>query len=450
MRTLVLLLVVAATLAGCSSGTAPSSSASGPTTHAPVDAKLCKNAPRLAAGAAPVAVVETTMGTIRVDLTPDKAPVTVANFVCLARIGFFDGLSFHRIISDFMMQGGDPQGTGSGGPGYSIPDEFTPTLRFDHPGVLAMANAGPNTGGSQFFITFVATPWLNDHHSIFGQAEAQTMDVVQKVNTEAGSSSGAPRVPVRMTSVRILLGGEEMPFFTPAPGTASPTPSPTPAPTTTQPIMPAGTVALDAITPGTWALGGSTDRMLVWVQNQGPTVLTVTPTLTGANGEALPQGWSVSFTPPTLTLQPAGTRTAHRAPDWGYVVANLTIPAAAQAGPVALELHASNATRTLAATVAAHLGATAGPGTRVTVHYDGHFNATGARFDEGDFPTTLGSGQTVPGFDNGIMGLTLNETQRLVVPPALAYGYDNPPGRYAAFNGQWLDFIVTVREMSAA
>lgn len=121
-----------------------------------------------------VAVIETSKGTIRVDLYPDKTPITVANFVNLAQRGYYDGLSFHRVISDFMIQGGCPLGTGTGGPGYKFGDEFDASLRHDAPGKLSMANAGPGTNGSQFFITHVPTPWLDDAHTIFGAVQGDT------------------------------------------------------------------------------------------------------------------------------------------------------------------------------------------------------------------------------------------------------------------------------------
>ena len=128
------------------------------------------------------AVFETSKGTIRVDLLPEKAPVTVANFVNLVNRGFYDGLSFHRVIPDFMIQGGCPQGTGTGGPGYRFEDEFDAELRHSEPGKLSMANAGPGTNGSQFFITHVATPWLDDAHTIFGAVEGQgDQDVVNAI-----------------------------------------------------------------------------------------------------------------------------------------------------------------------------------------------------------------------------------------------------------------------------
>ncbi len=114
------------------------------------------------------ATFDTTRGPIKIELYPDKAPLTVANFVNLAKRGFYDGLSFHRVIPDFMVQGGCPQGTGTGGPGYKFEDETSNGVRHER-GVLSMANAGPATNGSQFFITHVATPWLDGKHTVFGK-----------------------------------------------------------------------------------------------------------------------------------------------------------------------------------------------------------------------------------------------------------------------------------------
>ena len=115
------------------------------------------------------ATIKTNKGDMVLALTADKTPVTVNNFVFLAREGFYDGVPFHRVIDNFMIQGGDPTGTGRGGPGYRFQDEFDPSLKHDGPGVLSMANAGPGTNGSQFFITHVATPWLDGKHSVFGR-----------------------------------------------------------------------------------------------------------------------------------------------------------------------------------------------------------------------------------------------------------------------------------------
>ncbi|MGQ0800277.1 MAG: peptidylprolyl isomerase [Pseudomarimonas sp.] len=124
----------------------------------------------------------TSRGTIRVTLYPDGAPLTVASFVQLAQMGYYNGLNFHRVIPDFMIQGGCPEGSGRGGPGYRFEDECKPTLRHDRPGVLSMANAGPGTNGSQFFITHIATPWLDGKHTVFGAVVGETdQDVVDAI-----------------------------------------------------------------------------------------------------------------------------------------------------------------------------------------------------------------------------------------------------------------------------
>ena len=123
---------------------------------------------------------KTERGDFVVELYADRAPLTVENFVNLARAGFYDGTTFHRVIDGFMAQGGDPTGTGTGGPGYQFGDEFHPSLRHDGPGVLSMANAGAGTNGSQFFITYSATPHLNDRHSVFGRV-TEGMDVVRSI-----------------------------------------------------------------------------------------------------------------------------------------------------------------------------------------------------------------------------------------------------------------------------
>ena len=125
------------------------------------------------------AIFDTARGPIRVELLPDQAPLTVANFVNLARRGFYDGLGFHRVIADFMVQGGCPEGSGRGGPGYRFEDETGNGVRHER-GVLSLANAGPNTNGSQFFITHVATPWLDGKHTVFGKV-VEGLDVVDAI-----------------------------------------------------------------------------------------------------------------------------------------------------------------------------------------------------------------------------------------------------------------------------
>ncbi len=126
------------------------------------------------------ATIETNRGTIKLELYEEKAPKTVANFEKLANDGFYDGLTFHRVIGNFMIQTGCPRGTGTGGPGYTFEDEFDDTLRHDGPGVLSMANAGPNTNGSQFFITHVPCPHLDGKHSVFGRV-LEGQDVVNSI-----------------------------------------------------------------------------------------------------------------------------------------------------------------------------------------------------------------------------------------------------------------------------
>jgi len=139
------------------------------------------------------ATFKTDKGDIVVQLFPDKVPLTVNNFVFLARQGFYNNTIFHRVIARFMAQGGDPTGTGSGGPGYAFADEFHPSLKHDKPGVLSMANAGPGTNGSQFFITHVPTPWLDNKHSVFGQV-ISGMDILLNIPPRDPSDRNAPAV----------------------------------------------------------------------------------------------------------------------------------------------------------------------------------------------------------------------------------------------------------------
>ena len=150
----------------------------------------------------PIAVFETNHGTFEIELFEDKAPITVKNFIDLAEKGFYDGLIFHRVIDGFMIQGGDPNGMGTGGPGYTIPDEFHKDLKHDSEGVLSMANAGPNTGGSQFFITLAATPWLDGRHSVFGKV-IKGMDVVREIGKVDTDFQDKPLAKVVMEKVTI-------------------------------------------------------------------------------------------------------------------------------------------------------------------------------------------------------------------------------------------------------
>lgn len=148
------------------------------------------------------ALIKTSLGDIRVQLFADKAPKTVENFASLSKKGFYNGLIFHRVIPRFMIQTGDPTGTGRGGPGYQFKDEFHPDLSHNQPGILSMANAGPDTNGSQFFITEAATPWLDRKHSVFGKV-TEGLDVVTKICSVPRSAQDKPLEPVKMISVTV-------------------------------------------------------------------------------------------------------------------------------------------------------------------------------------------------------------------------------------------------------
>lgn len=148
---------------------------------------------------------KTNMGSFSVELFEDRAPETTKNFISLAEKGFYDGVIFHRVIDGFMLQGGDPTGTGTGGPGYTIDDEFHPELNHSVAGILSMANAGPNTGGSQFFVTLDATPWLDGKHAVFG-AVYEGMDVVKAIGSTPTARGDRPVKDVVMESVKIVGG----------------------------------------------------------------------------------------------------------------------------------------------------------------------------------------------------------------------------------------------------
>ena len=148
----------------------------------------------------PTVTLQTTHGTMRAEIFQDKAPATAKNFLTLVQKGYYNGLTFHRVIPGFMIQTGCPEGTGRGGPGYTIPDEFHPSLRHDGSGIFSMANAGPNTGGSQFFITLAATPWLNGKHAIFGKL-LSGQDVAQKIAGVPRDGQDRPRTPIRIERV---------------------------------------------------------------------------------------------------------------------------------------------------------------------------------------------------------------------------------------------------------
>lgn len=196
----------------------------------------------------PTAVFDTSMGRITCRLFSKEAPKTVANFIGLAtgtkdwtdpkthqvmhRKPLYDGTIFHRVIPGFMIQGGDPLGTGEGGPGYTFNDEFDPSLNFDVAGRLAMANSGPNTDGSQFFITVGPTPWLNQHYSIFGQCDDSGVWVAKSITDVNRDANNKPLDPVVLEKVTIVPPGQPLP---PAPPPSAPAPAPAPTPQQPQP-----------------------------------------------------------------------------------------------------------------------------------------------------------------------------------------------------------------------
>lgn len=156
-----------------------------------------------AQSARPKAVIETSKGRIVIELYKDEAPRAVENFIKLAKQGFYNGLRFHRVIPDFMIQTGDPAGNGTGGPDYTFEDEFTPALRHNGPGVVSMANRGPNTNGSQFFITLAATPWLDDRHTIFGHV-VEGQPIMEQIAAVERDANDRPLVDVVMKQVTIV------------------------------------------------------------------------------------------------------------------------------------------------------------------------------------------------------------------------------------------------------
>lgn len=164
----------------------------------------------------PVVVLETNFGTITLTLKPEVAPKAVENFVKLAQKDYYNGVVFHRVIKGFMIQGGDPTGTGRGGSsiwGKTFDDEVSPHVKFDRPGLLAMANAGPKTNGSQFFITTASTPWLNSKHTIFGEV-TEGYDVVQKIENTPTDAANRPLNLPKILQIKVL---EEVPSETPNP-----------------------------------------------------------------------------------------------------------------------------------------------------------------------------------------------------------------------------------------
>jgi peptidyl-prolyl cis-trans isomerase A (cyclophilin A) len=207
-RALLILAFLVPAFAFAQTGTAPAKpAAKAPAKAAAPAKKAAEPAVSEADKTASKVLIKTNLGDMTVELYPDKAPKTVENFLAYVNAKFYDGTIFHRVIDNFMIQGGCPLGTGTGGPGYTFKDEFHPELAFTKPYLLAMANAGPGTNGSQFFITTAATTWLNNKHTIFGEvADQESRDVVDAIGTTATGPGDRPIDPVVIESVEITRG----------------------------------------------------------------------------------------------------------------------------------------------------------------------------------------------------------------------------------------------------
>ncbi len=212
-------------------------------------------------------------------------------------------------------------------------------------------------------------------------------------------------------------------------------------------------VTTNFITPGEWQVGGNTDHILVWAHNGGSSTVEFDWSLTGPGGAALPESWQISFGTPSATLEKDGSKVqgsrGFEYTDWARTLITLTIPADEPAGAHDVELHAGDAMAKGTLNIAANRTTVSGPGSEVTAAYEGRFTDSGELFDQGSFPTTLGSGQTVPGFDYGLMGLAKGEKAEIVIPAAYGYGYDIPAGnRLAKFSGQSLTFSVQITQLT--
>jgi len=189
-----ILLVSLILISGCTQTTQPKS------TSQPTN---LNTATQISSMANPAATFETSMGTFKAEIFLDKVPITANNFITLAKKGFYNNLAFHRVIAGFMIQGGDPNGDGTGGPGYEIKDEFHPQLKHNSKGILSMANAGPNTGGSQFFITLAPTSWLDGKHAVFGKVVEgmEVVDAIGKVETDPSDDRPLKSIVVKKVTI---------------------------------------------------------------------------------------------------------------------------------------------------------------------------------------------------------------------------------------------------------
>lgn len=219
---------------------------------------------------------------------------------------------------------------------------------------------------------------------------------------------------------------------------------------TQQPDQPNGpaNIEADLITPGAWRVNGQTDHILAWVHNAGSSSVKIDWTMKRANGTEAPAEWRLRAQKPSADLQADGNKSTvggrTQYPDWAWTLFTIELPNGTAAGEHPMVLDTGKSQHAFVLRIEANLTRVSKPADTVELHYDGKFNATGERFDDGEFQTRLGSGQTVPGFDNGLMGLAVGEDASLIIPPALGYGYDQTHPSYVKFNGQTLRFDVRI------
>jgi peptidyl-prolyl cis-trans isomerase B (cyclophilin B) len=425
-------ILLAATLAGCTANQ-DTSTPTGPTR----------------------VLIKTSVGDMTAELYGDKAPITVANFLRYVEEGFYTNLQCYRIEPNFVNQcGGERLGkTGTHAP---IKNEAKTSGLRNEKYTIAMARTNnPDSATTEFYINAADNCFLDhpsvstcperaasvsaDGYAVFG-ALISGKDVSDRINGMAGQppptlvsitlvSGGAPNVPPASTGAAARCSSLEIDLpYVQAP------------------------VEVDLITPGVWNVCSNTEYNYVWIHNGGATRLDYKWSITLKDGAALPPGWTVTFQNPSGILEPNGTKASSGPrvtyPDWAASRVTLKIPTSQKAGMYEAELRAGGTVRPFVFNVQEPRGSVSGPGSSVTVQYDGRFADDQSQFDSGEFPTTLGSGQTVPGFDNGLMGLAKGESTTLIIPPPFAYGYDNPPGNYQRFNGRTLMFIVTMSQLS--
>lgn len=371
----------------------------------------------------PYAILHTDWGDIVVELFAEEAPQTVENFLQLAHNGTYDGTLFWRMENDFVMQGGDPTNQGDGGwssTGDPIPDEETPERSHDRRGILSMANRGPDTGRSQFFITFAPAPSLdlvineNEHrgHTIFGQV-VEGMDILAGINYNAagprsGPDRGVPYFDVTLIDVTTLCED------------------------------PRPMARANLMTPNVWDLRSDTETVAAWVRGHDQQVPWA---ITGPDGAPLSDGWRLTWTPLAMGELPDG---------WGMALLALNLPEDAAPGIQDAQLHAGDAVQPIQLRVHEDRGNVSKAGDKVTIRY-GMRDATLVHEIPLDQPTievTVGTPGAVPGFAWGLTGLARGETAVLHVPSGVAYGSglaeDDP---FKRFDGKDLDYNVVVLDV---